>query len=238
MSEFSLNNVVNFIEKNRISSVEVADALNKTGVIPDIKIFNSGHFIAGQVSYIYAFNNSNWSIHQQIETIKEDTIVYVDGINCKDKALFGDLISKYLMLYKKSKGIVVNGSIRDAHRLKKENYSIWCKDVTPLGCFNIEMSIDEELEKEINSRKSFFENSILVCDDSGCTIIESKLINKNLIKSLEYIELQEDIWYFCLDTLKMSTFEIVCLKKYLKDPKMLPENLREKLSEINKYIKV
>ena len=71
----------------------------------------------------------------------------------------------------------------------------------------------------------------MVCDDSGCTIITKENINENFYKKLEFIELQEDIWYYCVDTLKWSTFETICLKNYLKDDNVLPKILKDKLEE-------
>lgn len=56
----------------------------------------------------------------------------------------------------------------------------------------------------------------MVCDDSGVVMIPKEKINDKLIARLQYIEYQEDIWFYCLDSLKMSTFDIVCQKKYLK----------------------
>ena len=83
---------------------------------------------------------------------------------------------------------------------------------------------------QINLRKQIYDNSILVADGSGCTLIESRHINATTSNSL--IELQEDIWYYCLDTLKMTTYEIICLKKYLSDTGMLPIALTKQLPTI------
>ncbi|MCH7481193.1 MAG: hypothetical protein IIC79_07370 [Chloroflexi bacterium] len=47
------NKIINLISGNRISSVEVADALNKSGVIDGIRILNSLKYAAGKVEYIY-----------------------------------------------------------------------------------------------------------------------------------------------------------------------------------------
>jgi peptide-methionine (S)-S-oxide reductase len=37
-----------------------------------------------------------------------------------------------------------------------------------------------------------------------------KQINEELLSKLEFIELQEDIWYYCIDTLKWSTYKTIC----------------------------
>ena len=55
-----------------------------------------------------------------------------------------------------------------------------------------------------------------------------------MLKKLEKIELQEDIWFFCLDTLKWDTKKIVCDKDYLKETKMIPEKYQEFLEELSR----
>jgi len=227
--------IIEYIIKNKVSSVEVSDALEKKGVIPRLQAINEGHFVCGEVEYIYTYNNSNWELHKQIENIDEDKIVYVDTFNCDERAVLGDIVSKYIMLYKNAKAIIVNGLVRDVHRLKKENYAMWSLGYTPLGCFNKEVELEANIKEEIEEKKKLFQNSIIVADDSGCTLIEKDKINDTLLSKLEFIELQEDIWYFCMDTLKMSTYETICLKKYLDNSEdILPLVLKEKLKELRK----
>jgi regulator of RNase E activity RraA len=225
--------IISLIERNRISSVEVADALGKQGVLDNLQILNHGKFCVGEVQYIYGYSETNWPIHEQSEKLKEGGILYVDTFECNNKAAFGDLVSKYLLLYKRMAGLVVNGLLRDAHTLRKENYPIWCLGTTPLGCSNVDIEVAPSIKKEAEERKVYFDGSILVCDDSGCTIISKDNINEKTLKKLEFMELQEDIWYYCLDTLKWSTYETVCLKKYLNNKSDLPKVLVEKLKEYN-----
>ncbi len=225
--------IINLIERNRISSVEIADALGKIGVLDNISILNSGKFCVGEVQYIYGYSETNWPIHEQGEKVKEHGLLYVDTFECNNKAAFGDLVSKYLILYKRMKGIVVNGLVRDVHTLKKENYAIWSLGTTPLGCFNVNVPEPSHIREEALKRKEYFDGSIMVCDDSGCTVIAKEHINESTLKKLEFIELQEDIWYYCIDTLKWSTYETVCLKKYLDNKGDLPKVLVEKLKEYN-----
>lgn len=207
---------IKLIEANRISSTEIGDVLNKTGQIEGVQALNSGIFKVGEVVFIYAINNSNYEVHRQLANIDlEGKILFVFNVNC-DKAIFGDLVTKYIMLYKRAKAIVVNGKLRDAHTLIKEKYPIWLEGVSPIGCINrqngedISPAMYEELKEK-------YDGSIMVCDDSGVVMIPKEQINEQLLYKLEYIELQEDIWFYCLDTLKMSTFEIVCEKKYLQN---------------------
>lgn len=222
------------IEANRISSTEIGDVLGKTGQIEDVKALNKGMFKAGEVAFIYAINNSNYEVHKQLaEKDIKDKILFVYNVNC-DRAVFGDLVSKYIMLYKRAKAIVINGKLRDAHTLIKENYPIWCEDVSPIGCVNKINGEDltPDLYEELRAK---YEGSIMVCDDSGVVMIPKERIDEKLITKLEFIEFQEDIWFYCMDTLKMSTYDIVCKKKYLEGD-LLDKNLLDKLNEFQKNL--
>lgn len=208
--------IINKIEKNRISTTEVADCLGKTGALAGIFPLNKRHFRVGKVFFCYAYNESNWELHEQISNLNEDDILVVEAVNCNDRALFGSIVSKYLLLYKQAKAIIANGMLRDAHTLIKENYPIWCKGVSPIGCYNRKNS--EPLDINIhNSLKNMYEGTIAVCDDSGVVIIPKASINEDFLEKLDFIEEQEDIWFDCIDRKKWSTFETVCLKKYLDD---------------------
>ena len=217
-------NIIQTIERNKISTTEVGDVLGKTGQIEGVSALNKGQFAVGEVILIYAINNSNYEVHRQIaDTDLENKIVYVYNVNCS-KAIFGELVSKYILLYKRAKAIVINGLLRDANNLIKENFPIWLSGVSPIGCVNYPNGddIDGRLLKQLIET---YNGSIMVCDDSGVVMIPKHMITEELIKKLNFIEFQEDIWFYCLDTLKMSTFDIVCEKKYLNnnmlDPQML-----------------
>lgn len=223
---------VDIIESNRISSTETADALGKSGVLPGFQPINTGKFLAGRVHYVYAHNESNWPIHEQIINMPENCVLYVDAFRCDNKAIFGDLVTKYIILYKKAKGIVVNGLMRDISDLRKYGFPIWCKGFTPLGCFNLQVEEDEEIRRQVETNRAYFQDGIVVCDDTGVTFIKKEQVNEEMYQRLELIELQEDIWSFCINTLKWSTYDTVCLKRYLTNPEVLPETLRERVKSI------
>lgn len=230
-----IEEALSLIDTNKISSTEVADVLGKTGQVDGVHALTSGQFRAGEVKLIYAINNSNWHVHKQLaesDDIK-NKILFIYNIDC-DRAIFGDLVSKYIMLYKRAKAIVVNGKLRDAHRLIKEKYPIWLNDVSPIGCVNYPNGPDIE-PATLQQLKDKYEGSIMVCDDSGVVMIPKEAINETLINKLKFIELQEDIWFYCVDTLKMSTFDTVCEKKYLKED-ILDHRLMSQFTELQKNL--
>jgi len=223
--------MIELIKKNRISSVEVADALGKSGVIDGPKSLVKGKFVVGEVQYIFGHSESNWPIHEQGKDIKDGGILFVDTFDCGNKAAFGDIVSKYFILYKSIDGIVVNGLLRDVHTLTKESYAMWCTGVTPLGCYNKEVTLTKEIKEASDKRREYLEGGIMVCDDSGCTLISKNLITEEVYKKLDFIELQEDIWFYCIDTLKWSTYKTICEKAYLKERNVLPETIRKRMEE-------
>lgn len=205
--------IIEYIKTNRVSTTEVADCLGKSGVLPDIYPINKGVHAVGKVKWVYAYNESNWDVHEQVREIEQGDIVYIEVFNCKDRAIIGDLVSKFILLYQKAEAIVTNGKMRDAHSLIKENYPIWCKGVSPVGCFNTKNT--EEFPKDIFAeRKRTVDGSIFVCDDSGVVMIPKNLLNEEFYEKLVAIEEQEDIWFECIDRRKWNTFDTVCLKKY------------------------
>ncbi len=207
--------IIDKIKRNRISTTEIADCMNKSGNIPNVYALNKGHFRVGKVFWVYAYNESNWEVHDQLRNIQEGQIALIETFNCKKRAVFGELVSKYLILYKQVAAIVVRGYLRDVPHLLKENWSIWLEGITPIGCFNRmnEKPFDPDI---IEDRKAKYEGAIAVCDDCGVVVIPKTIQNEDFLKKLDWIEEQEDIWFDCIDRLKWNTYDTVCLKKYLK----------------------
>lgn len=227
----SLQVAINYIETNKVSTTEIGDVLGKTGQIGTVHPLTQGLFKVGEVKLIYAINNSNYEVHKQLADIDDlkDKILFVYNVNC-DKAIFGDLVTKYIMLYKRAKAIVVNGILRDAHTLIKEKYPIWLDGVSPIGCVNYQngQDIDSQFLSQLQAE---YDGSIMVCDDSGVVMIPKDKINQQLVNKLQFIELQEDIWFYCIDSLKMTTFDTVCQKKYLQGG-IIDGSIIDKLKEL------
>lgn len=205
--------IIAFIKENRVSTTEVADCLGKSGVIPGVLPLNTGDYSVGVVRWLFAYAQSNWDLHKQIENIEKDKIIFIEAIECGERAVAGELVSKYLVLYRQARALVVNGKMRDAHRLIKEHYPIWCKGVTPIGCFNNRPDKDFDRD-QLEKQKALYDGSIMVCDDSGVVVIPKDRHNEEFLRKLKEIEEQEDIWFDCIDRRKWSTFDTVCLKKY------------------------
>lgn len=206
--------IIDYIKKNRVSTTEIADCLGKSGVLEDVyPITNQCHRV-GEIRYTYAIQESNWSIHETLIESCEGKVVFIDAIDVNNRALIGELVTKYAILYQGAVAIVANGKMRDAQALIKEKYPVWCTGVSPVGCFN--KPIDTETYNHIiEEHRAFYEGAILVCDDSGVVLIPKEQLDERFYEKLEAIEEQEDIWFECIDRFKMNTFDTVCLKKYL-----------------------
>lgn len=205
--------IIDYIQTNKVSTTEVADCLGKTGVLPDIYPVNRGQFRVGRVKWVYAYNESNWDVHEQVRDVQKGEIVYIEAFECGDRAIIGELVSKYILLYRRAEAIVTNARMRDAHKLIKERYPIWCTGFNPVGCFNTknDPGLDDTIVKQ---RRDSMDGAVMVCDDSGVVLIPNTSMTEEFYKKLEAIEEQEDIWFDCIDRLKWDTFDTVCLKRY------------------------
>ena len=209
--------IIDKIRKNRISTTEVADCLGKAVYLRGHTLLIEDILAVGNVKngVICIDNESNWSIHEQAREVQPGDVVLIEAFNCKNRATIGELVSKFMLLYKEAVAVISNAPLRDANDLIKQNYPVWCNGFTPVGCFNkkIEEPLDEEIYKQ---HKEKYDGSIAVCDDTGVVIIPKEQHTVEFLGKLDNIEKQEDTWFECLDRRKWDTYDIVCLKKYFK----------------------
>ena len=224
--------ILNFCRKNRVSTTEVADALGKTGVFPKVLPVNLNQYRIGPVRCVFTANASNYAVHEQVRDVKEGEVVIVFAHQCDDRAIIGDLITKFTLLYRGAEAIVVQGMVRDAAQLRREGFAIWSDGVSPLGCHN-RPTEPYPTDLELEMRKKY-EGGIAVCDDGGVTVIPASRINADTFERLQQIEMQEDIWFFCLDTLKWDTKKIVCDKDYLKETDLFSKVHLERLNVLKR----
>lgn len=208
--------IIGYIKRNKVSTTEVADCLGKKGALPGIYPVNSGIHRVGKIKYVYGFLESNWSIHEQIRKVQKGDVVLVDGILVNGRALLGELVAKFLLLYQGAEAVVVRGMVRDANDLIRMGYGVWCEGFTPVGCFNERREETEEVRRYAREQQQFLEGAIAVCDDSGIVVVQQNNITRQFLKKLEQIEEQEDKWFYCIDRLKWDTYDTVCLKKYIE----------------------
>ena len=162
--------IIDKIKRNRISTTEVADCMNKTGVLEGLRSLNEGYHRVGKVFWTYAYNESNWDFHEQIQEPPENAVILCETFNWGNRAVFGALATKFLLLYRQASAIVCDGYVRDAPHILKKKWPVWAKGVTPIGCFN--RPNPEPLDPEIvAARREFYRDSLAVCDDSGVVII-------------------------------------------------------------------
>ena len=124
---------------------------------------------------------------------------------------------KFILLYRGAQAIVMLGNARDANDLIKQNYSVWCEGFNPVGCFNRDVPLTEEIKAEVHRKQALYDGAVAVCDDTGVVIIPKNQLTDDFLGKLHHIEAQEDIWFDCVDHRKWDTYDTVCLKKYLMD---------------------
>lgn len=216
MEKTMKDKIIDFIKRNRVCTTEVADCLGKSGALENVMPINQGQFKVGNVHWVYTHEESNWEVHEQVVDTKENDIVFIEAFDCNNRAIIGELVTKYVILYRQASAIVCNAKFRDAAALLKEKYPVWCTGFTPVGCFNRKPM--KELDADIISKhRAMYDGAIAVCDDCGVVIIPKELHTEEFLQKLHHIEDQEDVWFDRLDHYKDNTFQIVCLKEYLKN---------------------
>ena len=213
------NKIIDYIREHTISTTEIGDCLNKTGAVSGSLPINRGLFKVGFVHYVYAHSNSNWSIHEQLVDFPENRVLFVDAINVDKRALFGELVTMYIIEKRNSIAIATQGLMRDAAELIAGNWPVWCGGFTPEGCFNMQRTETPEIQLAVKRRRAYFEDAIAVCDDSGVVIIPKEEITEEFFKKIVAIEEQETTWFHCVRDLDWTTYDTVCLKKYLHGDK-------------------
>ncbi len=214
--------IIDYIRRNRVTTTEVADCMGKSGAIEGVLPINRGHFCVGTVRWTCAVQESNWWVHKDIIDVQRDDIVFIDSFDCGNRSIIGELVCKYTLLYRQAGAIISNAPVRDAGAIIRENYAVWSRGVSPVGCFNTRPE-DGKNQEEIEKVRAYFNGSIAVCDDCGVVIIPKELHNEDFMERLIAIEEQEDIWFDRLDRKHENTFEIVCEKKYLKEQTLFNE---------------
>lgn len=228
--------IINYIKRNRVSTTEVADCLGKSGALEHVMPICRGHFRVGPIKWVYACSNSNYPVHDMIRDTQEGDIVFIESFNKENRAIIGDLVSKYILLYLQAGAIICNARFRDASALLRENYPIWCTGFTPVGCFNKKPEPDLDANT-FAQHKENYDGAIAVCDDCGVVIIPKESITEEFYAKLEAIEAQEDIWFERLDYYKENTLDIVCHKTYLNDMPTPEVSLNKAtVEDIRKYL--
>jgi 4-hydroxy-4-methyl-2-oxoglutarate aldolase len=199
-------NILEYIIRNRMSTTEVADALDKAPLLDDnLKCLVPGSRAVGYVHYVNTNGGSNYHLHEQIQRVPRGDIVLIDAEGCDNLALFGELVAKYLLIYCGAAGIIARGYIRDGQAVLKEKYPIWGYGFTPRGCVNTFTYLENDKEK-----RDYYNQSIIVADDCGVVLIPPEKKTKEFYDRLVEMEAKEDKWFFELDHKKMNTFQIVC----------------------------
>lgn len=208
--------VMAFIQDNKISTAEVGDALGKIGGVANVSPLKNNFYAVGELFYTCAYAESNWNIHNDVANTPKNSIVFVDNLDSTDKALFGEIVSRFIIEKKQAKAIVTNGKIRDVSEMLSLSIPIWHAGTNPIGCFNSKPVFTDTMDELAQKRKIELNGSIVVCDDDGVVIIKKDQITDDFLDRLKKLQQQEKVWKECVFEKEWDTFETICLKRYMK----------------------
>ena len=233
-----MEELINYIYKNKISTTFCSDALDKHGVIPNCYKLknrindNINEIICGQIYPVFVANGSNFSLHYQIREVPENVVCVVFTYNINQISLLGSLVADFLFKTRKIKALVVHGFIRDAYEIESSNYPIWSMGYNPIGCSNNKGP--DFPKEEVQRLKDIYDGGIAICDSCGVVAIPRHLVEEKeiMINKLDKIRDRELIWNHCINVLGWDTYETIILKSYLNDKKeLIWDDYLEKLVE-------
>lgn len=208
--------IIAYLEKYQVSTEVISDVLGKTGLVKDVFPLISDRYLVGEIQYFYTHTNSNWPLHEQICNIDKGKICFVDCLFVDDyHAAFGELVSTYIYHKAGAKGIIVRGKMRDLDGIRERGIPVWCKGITPIGCFNFQVTENAEIKRQAKRGRDYYDGAIAVCDNSGVVIIPKDELTEEFIGKMEFLENQEKTWFDCVLNKGWNTYDTVCLKKYI-----------------------
>ncbi len=222
-----INKIISLCKSRKVSTTVLADALNKTGLVPFVYPINSDSYKVGKIKCVFISNGSNYCLHDQISDVSKGDVVVVFTHDCHGKAVLGELVARYLIEKKGVEAIVVHGAVRDVEMIEENNYPIWCSNKTPIGCVNEYTGDFPEHDKKDLYEK--YEGAVVICDSSGVIAIPKDIDTDVIIDNINKILDKEDVWFYCLDKLNHNTFQIICQKKYLDLYEDLPVEIQKKI---------
>lgn len=197
------DDIISFIRDNDLGSSDVADALGRAGHVQWVRPLNRGFKCVGEVEYLFAWYGSTWHTHKGLAEAPPGRILFIDDHYCEMRAVFGHLMAEYAFTHKKALAVVVNGNIRDVEKMG--NMPVWNRSTSPVVCRKNKPS--DEPDVQIERQK--YHGGVMVCDDTGCTLIPPYLLTEDMLLNLSAVKDREEKWFARMDAGE-STFDITC----------------------------
>ena len=186
------------IEKFKECSASiVADGMNRFFcVASEIKMINqkSGLRMVGSALTVKTRPVDNLMVHKALDMAQPGDVIVIDAEGNMDSAILGEIMVK--MAYQKGiAGYIIDGCIRDSSAIKKMDFPVFARGVTPKGPY-------KDGPGEINLPIScggviVNPGDIVVGDEDGVAIIPQSeaenLLKKALAKEKEEEQIMENI---------------------------------------------
>lgn len=127
----------------------------------------------------------NLMFHYALDLAKEGDVIVIDAGGCTDRAIFGEIMVRYL-LKKKIAGIIVDGAMRDKEDIAATGLPVYARGVTPDGPW-------KNGPGEVNTPvccggRTVFPGDIVVADGDGIVFIRPEHAEDVLAKVRSLME--------------------------------------------------
>ncbi len=120
---------------SELPAANVADAMGRLCALhSDIKLMSSPmKKMCGVALTVKSRPGDNLTLHKALNIAEEGDVIVVSNEGDRSQSIMGEIMYKYLSDYKKIKGIVIDGPIRDIDVISKCEMPIYATGTTPGG---------------------------------------------------------------------------------------------------------
>jgi len=126
-----------------------------------------------------------------LDEAPEGSILIYEMQDSIDIAAIGDLMGATAKI-RGIKGAVIDGAVRDINQLKKINFPVWSRRVTPATLVGRMVAVEKQVQVKCGD-VNVIPGDYVVCDLDGVVIIPEKEISKIIEKIRSYAKKEEKI---------------------------------------------
>ncbi len=172
----------------KVSTCNVADAMHNRGAMRNIFPLKEGYKMVGKAITVKTLDGDWAKVVEAINIAGRENVIVIEEYG--SKAIWGELATESAVM-KGIAGIVVDGSVRDIHIIKKHNFPVFARSFYPdageplgHGEINVEIKCGGQVVKP---------GDWIVGDDNGVVVVPKEIALKVANRAINVMERENRI---------------------------------------------